>query len=234
MAFVSNAPLGDLPPEPADERSHCERSPRTNLLLAATIEAGELKGPVRIRNLSESGAMLEGAVFPDVGEKLTLRRLDLEIGATVVWRAQSRCGVKFDGKASVQEWVSGTAAGSAVRRDQARVDNIQAAVRAGLPIAGQNDRPMADAGELNRNLEARIAEELAHVARLLDHMGDALTDDPVIVQRHSKTLQGFDMASQILGHLATILTAADRGVAVDAIGMEDLRARLLRKTIFKN
>lgn len=234
MVFVSNTPCGDPSPDPLQGRNQCERAPRTNLLLSATIEAGELKASVRIRNLSESGALLEGAAFPDVGEMLSLRRLDLEIGAIVVWRAQSRCGVKFEGKISVADWASGTYSGSSIRRDQSRVDGIQAAVRAGMPAAPPKDRSIVDPEELKGSLDGRLAEELAHVRRLLENMGDELTDDPIIVQRHSRILQGFDMACQILGHLGAILTAENRAAAVDAIGMEDLRARLLRKAIFKD
>lgn len=228
---MSDASSADPPPDPLEGRGRSERLPRTNLLLAAAIEAGTLKTSVRIRNLSESGALLEGAAFPNIGEKLTLRRQDIEIGATVVWRVGARCGVKFDGTTSVAEWVSGKRSASP---GQARVDSLQAAIRAGSPALGPTDRVSAGQAEIEGDLDHRIAEELAHVQRLLENMGDRLTDEPIIVHRHSKTLQDFDLACQILGHLAAILTAENRGAAVDGIGMEDLRARLLRKPLFKD
>lgn len=192
-----------------------------------------MKTAVRIRNLSGSGALLEGPAFPIVGEKLTLRRSDIEIGATVVWRAGSRCGVKFDGTTSVADWVSGKSSGGGPSPNQALVDNIQAAIRSGSPVTATG-RSIADPEFVKSNLDGRLAEELALVIRLLENMGDKLTDEPIIVQRHPKTLQDFDLACQILGHLAAVLTAEDRCAAVDAIGMEDLRARLLRKPIFKD
>ena len=65
--------------------------------------------------------------------------------------------------------------------------------------------------------------------RLLDSVGDDLTDDPIILQRHGKALQNFDIACQILTHLGAIVGARDRGAAVNAVAMEELRARLLRK-----
>jgi len=40
-----------------------------------------------------------------------------------------------------------------------------------------------------------------------------------------------DLASQILAHIATIITAEDRDQAIERIGMEDLRARLKRKAV---
>lgn len=226
---MSDTSRGDPPPDPTGETGSAQRAPRTNLLLAATIEAGELQAAVRIRNLSESGALLEGGAFPDIGAKLTLRRMDLEIGATVIWRTAARCGVKFDGQIAVAKWASGTVASS---RAQARVDSIQAAVRAGLPTVSRP--PSSLSGEaLQNSLDGRIAEELEHVRRLLEKMGEELANEPIMVQRHSKAFQGFDLACQTLGHLAAILAAEDRDAALAAVGMDDLRARLLRKILFK-
>lgn len=219
------------PPEHPIEWS--ERAPRTNLLLSATIEAGSLKTPVRIRNLSESGALLEGAAFPNIGDTLTLRRLDMEIGATVVWRREARCGVRFEGKATVADWKLGTWTGTDSNQGQSRVDAIQAAVRSGSPAAPTNRATVVPDG-IERHLDDRISEELAQLRRLLESMGDELTNEPILVQRHPKTLQSFDLACQTLGHLAAIINAKDRSAAVDAIGMEELRARLLRKPISKS
>ncbi len=225
-------PVGGEPVNPLPQ-GHSERAPRTNLLLSATIETATLKAPVRIRNLSEGGALLEGGAFPDVGGVLTLRRLEIAIDATVVWRAASRCGVQFKGKAAVADWVSGTQSRSSPDISQARVDSIQAAIRAGRPIPTSEDGsaapPIVDA-----DLDRRIAEEISYVKRLLEIVGNELTDAPIVVQRYSRSLQSFDLACQILGHLSTVLTASNRSAAVQAVGMEDLRARLLRKPLFKN
>lgn len=218
---------------PADQSAPSdwiERTPRKNLLLAATIESGVLQAPVRIRNLSESGALLEGAALPLVGEKLVLRRMEIEIGATVVWRTTARCGVKFDGWMSVADWVSGKRLEATP--SQARVDQIQAAVRSGQSLPTEKPAAPGSTDMLLRDLDARIAEELAFTRRLLEAIGDELVDDPLIVQRHARVIQNFDLAGQILGHLATVLMAQDRGAAVRAIGMDDLRARLLRRTLF--
>jgi hypothetical protein len=223
--------LSDGEPASPLPEGHSERAPRTNLLLSATIETATLKAPVRIRNLSEGGALLEGAAFPDVGGVLTLRRLEIAIDAAVVWRSASRCGIQFKGKAAVADWVSGTQSRSSHDIDQARVDSIQAAVRAGRPVPTTEGTA---APVVNADLDRRIAEELSYVKRLLEIVGDELTDAPIVVQRYSRSLQSFDLACQILGHLSTILTASNRGAAVQAVGMDDLRARLLRKPLFKN
>ncbi|MGY4397327.1 hypothetical protein ACVWZA_002521 [Sphingomonas sp. UYAg733] len=226
-------PGGDAPTNPDAEQAPPVRAPRRNLLLAATIDAPGLHAPVRIRNLSESGAMLEGAVFPGIGETFTLRRAELSITATIVWRAGSRCGVRLDGVATVADWVAGksTEPGSQAR-DQHYVDRVQAAVRAGIAFPDTQQRPAPAAKVDGSDLTARLAQELAYVKRLLEAVGDTLTDDGLIVQKHSRSLQDFDLACQILGHLAAILAAPDPGAAVDAVALQDLRARLLRGAIF--
>ncbi len=208
------------------------RAPRTNLLLSATIETETLNAPVRIRNLSESGAMIDGAVFPPAGAALTLRRLDMTIEAVVVWCEDGRCGIRFDGKASVPDWVAGASrADAGAMRGQLRVDAIQAALRTGgqqpIVAARPPTEPHAD-----HVANERLADELAFVRRLLEAVGDELADDPVVLQRYMRPLQDLDIAGQIIEQLAAVLRAADRGQAVDAVTMGELRARLLRKAMF--
>lgn len=206
------------------------RAPRTNLLLAATIE-GDVAGPVRIRNLSESGALIEGQLLPQVGERLTLRRAALAVGATVMWRGAGKCGVQFDRRVAIAHWAKGIS----TPRDQAQVDAMQAAVRAGLSSpAPATEQVTADAAPAAASgmLERRVAEELGYIARLIETIGDDLADEPAVIHRHPATLQNFDLATQILKHLAAVLTAEDRAKAIGEIGMADLRARLTRRANF--
>jgi hypothetical protein len=187
MSYLENIDSGGQ----AGDRTRAHRS---NLFLAASIEVAGTASPVKIRNLSETGGMLEGPAFPAIGTALTLKRQEVEIEATVVWLRPPRCGVAFQGRIGVAEWVSG-------KRSPPEIDQ-------------------------------RVAEELAFVRRILDSIGDELVDEPVFLQRHAKALQGFDLAGQILGNLANVLKAEDREAAIRAIGMEELRARLLRKALF--
>jgi hypothetical protein len=227
-----NGEQEDSQRKPGQNLGATVRALRKNLLLTASIESEKLKTLVRIRNLSESGAMLDGAVFPEVGAELILRRMDVEIGASVVWRRAGRCGVTFDGAVSVDEWVVGARLpGSRRSHGQARVDAIQAEMRCGkAPIS---DEPGPLDGPIQAGLlDSRIAEELGHVRRLLEAVGDELTDDALIVQRHGRALQNFDIACQIVAHLGTIIGATDRDKAVGEVTMEDLRTRLFRARIF--
>lgn len=207
-----------------------ERAHRSNLFLAASIEAAGTNVPVKIRNLSETGAMLEAPSFPAVGTVLILKRQELDIEARIVWIAPPRCGVAFEGRIKVSDWVTGKRSNTGFGQDVA--DEASPAAQAAAP-------PSAPVAALKREhqpaleIDERVAEELAYVRRIVDAIADELADEPIFLQRHARTLQSFDLAGQILGNLANVLKAEDRDAAIKAIGMEELRARLLRKRLFR-
>lgn len=205
------------------------RAPRTKLLLAATIETDRGRANVRIRDLSDGGALLEGGALPGVGQRIVLQRADHAVPAVVAWCAGDRCGVQFDRTISVAQWAAGLRLSSGGEGGQARVDAIQAAVRAGAPLS---DRPPPAAIPASAELDHRLAEEIDYVARMLQTLGDTLADEPAVIHRHPQALQSFDLATQILNHLAAILAAEDRPAAIAAVGMGDLRARLTRRANF--
>jgi hypothetical protein len=202
------------------------REPRKNLMLTATIAAAEVSAPVRIRNLSEGGAMIDGAALPEPGSTLVLTRLELSVQATVVWNHDGRCGLQLANRIVVDDWIAG------VRRTrttgnlgQLRVDLIQAAVRSGAALpkdSAPQAAPIVDAEALDR----RIAHELANLKRELDEVGEAFSDDIDMLMRHEKSLQRFDIAIQTIQYLADLMAAPDRAKAVDDVPMHDLRSRL--------
>ena len=211
----------------AQRNENQREAQRASLLLAGSIEAGRLNAPVRIRNLSETGAALEGELLPAAGTAIILRRLDLAVSGVVIWTSDERCGVHFDSPTCVGDWVTGHRGTSEPLADQTRVDLIQATARtgSGSPGAAAASPTLGAAPEL----DTRIAEEIGLVRALLEQLGDELTDEPVLIARHATALQSFDRANQILAHVANVLRAKDRSAAIAEIGMEELRARLLGK-----
>jgi hypothetical protein len=227
--------MGEMGEIEAGGTAEDRASPRTNLLLSATVEADGLVIPVRIRNLSETGALIEGGGLPEAGKPLILKRGDLQVRATIAWAAGGKRGVKFDGPTPVNDWTGGKPKplDCTGLRDQRRVDAIQAEARAN-PASGREQRatePPTPPPATYPNLEASLADELGYVQRLLEDLGDTLIADLFLVQRHGQSLQSLDLVNQILGHVAAILRSDDKGAVVEAIGMEDLRARLKRKPI---
>jgi hypothetical protein len=158
-----------------------------------------------------------------------MKRGDLAVAATIAWASGERRGVRFDSLTPVQQWAGGKirVAEPGGLRDQKRVDLLQAAARAGpppSPARATDSDPVA-----RERLDGKLADELAYVQRLLESLGDELVAEPLFVQRHASTLQGLDIAGQILAHVASIIVADDREQAIERIGMEDLRARLKRQ-----
>ncbi|HEY0419585.1 MAG TPA: PilZ domain-containing protein [Acetobacteraceae bacterium] len=208
--------------EAADNRRVAQR---TFLMLAATARCGGQSLPIRIRNVSETGALIEGETLPAAGDPIHLSRGETEIDGVVAWASGIRRGVHFSHPVPVDTWRSGKPV--APQPGQGRVDLIQAAVRSGQ---GQKAGPAAIPTEERwvGQLDARMGEEIAFVQRLIEALGDELVADPAILHRHAQVLQNIDLASQILGHLSRVIGAPERAAAVRAIGMEDLRARLTR------
>lgn len=205
---------------------------RTYLMLAATVEAGGKANAVRIRNLSETGALIEGSGLPAAGSSLVLKRGDLQVAASIAWASGERRGVRFDSRTPVQEWTGGKIklAEPGGFRDQRRVDALQAEARIGPAIAPVIS-PVAPGPVAREELDSRLAAELAYVQRLLETVGDELIAEPLFVQRHAQALQGLDLAGQILTNVAAIIVAENRDEAIERLGMEDLRARLKKKPV---
>lgn len=81
-----------------DASSHCQnrRSSRSPVMLSAKIElAGELQSVI-LRNLSGSGALIEGKALPAQGTAVTFVRNDLRIHAHVAWVQGHYAGIAFN------------------------------------------------------------------------------------------------------------------------------------------
>lgn len=75
------------------------RAPRAKMLRWAKLDVGGQTGDVRIRNLSVSGAMIDGIEFPQkaIGMPIRIELIEGEmVGATVRWSRGGQAGVKFD------------------------------------------------------------------------------------------------------------------------------------------
>ena len=72
------------------------QSVRKPVLLSATLEADGTRTPVKLRNLSELGALIEGANLPGAGTMALFERGALRVGATVAWAGDGVAGIKFE------------------------------------------------------------------------------------------------------------------------------------------
>lgn len=72
------------------------RSRRSPVLLAASIEVGGTSLKVKLRNLSEEGALIEGERLPEEGSAACFHRNDLRLKGRVVWVHGKYAGFAFD------------------------------------------------------------------------------------------------------------------------------------------
>lgn len=81
-----------------DESSttHNRRSRRSHVLMAASVEAAGVTVPVKLRNLSSEGALIEGDRLPSVGSTVLFRKKELCLAGHVAWITGNRAGVAFD------------------------------------------------------------------------------------------------------------------------------------------
>jgi hypothetical protein len=198
MSMLDNMTPKDVRGGAAKERA----AVRVNLFMAATLHESGVETAVRIRDLSASGAQVEGSLFPEVGSPMTLTRGRLSVQGNVAWCADRRCGLKFASKISVPDWMA-----NPVNREQTRVDHIVTAVKAGVvPLVSGTPAATAPAGA--------IAQDLERIANLLGSLGDSLANDPAIVAQFGSALQNLDIAIQTLTALAeTMEVGAVVGVA---------------------
>lgn len=72
------------------------RSRRSPVLLAATIDVGGFPLSVKLRNLSEEGALIEGAPLPAEGTATVFERNETRLTGRIVWVQGNYAGVAFD------------------------------------------------------------------------------------------------------------------------------------------
>ena len=76
--------------------THARKSRRSNVLLTATLETGDGVSPVKLRNLSAEGALVEGQKLPAAGSEVMFHRNDLSVAGRVAWVNGKQAGVAFD------------------------------------------------------------------------------------------------------------------------------------------
>lgn len=99
---------------------------RSNVFLGAILRVGSKSWPVRIRNLSVNGALLDGGHTPKESEKVSIERGSLIASGSVAWSRDGHAGIRFDEVISIADWVKQPG-----HDGQRRVDMVVAALREG-------------------------------------------------------------------------------------------------------
>jgi hypothetical protein len=166
------------------------------MFLVATLYFGGASSPVRVRNMSTTGALIEGAAVPAAGAAIILRRGALEAPATTAWSEAGKAGLAFDGPVEVSEWLPAIAG-----RKQTQVDQIAF----GLKHAAQPTVPAAPAPVIGRAAPTMaVLAELAALQAQLAQLGDQLAGDPFVLTHHPE-VQNLDAAGQRVGRIIEAL-----------------------------
>ena len=68
---------------------------RSNVLMSASLELSGTSLPVKLRNLSAEGALVEGDKLPVEGASILFRKGDLSMAGQVAWVKGRQAGVAF-------------------------------------------------------------------------------------------------------------------------------------------
>jgi hypothetical protein len=81
-----------------DESSitHNRRSRRSPVFLAATVDVAGVPEQVKLRNLSEEGALIEGDCLPVEGSTTFFERKDLRVAGRIAWVQGRYAGIAFN------------------------------------------------------------------------------------------------------------------------------------------
>lgn len=167
------------------------REPRTSLFVMATLYSELACTPVKVRDVSSTGALLDGKDLPPPGAKVRLCRGSLTIAAKIAWSQGGRAGVQFESTASVAEWLPGVQ-----KAHQRGVDEIVEQLKSsGLGRSVTSGSPAVLSAKLD-------AVELTQIRIAVESLAEDLAGDAEVVRRHMAKLQALDLAAQALGKLA--------------------------------
>jgi hypothetical protein len=156
---------------------------RSNVFLAASLMLGSVPLPVRVRNLSASGALLDGNSLPPAGSIIRLVRGELSTDGQIAWQDHGQAGVRFSGAINVNAWVKRTG-----HAGQQRIDEAIASLRSDAP-------PAVIAEPVQPPSLSRISEEL-------DAICERLAGSPLMVVELGGELVKLDTLAQTLRQLA--------------------------------
>jgi hypothetical protein len=168
------------------------RDQRSHLFVAATLYSDAGSAPVRIRNMSQSGALIEATAVPDPGTAVVLRRGSLQAAGHIAWKVEGKAGIAFLTKLNIADWLSRQG-----RAHQEQVDEIVSDVRSDRQSRGAPDTTgIASDPSIDAELQALRAD--------LVTLGNGLAGDAILVATHPE-VQIIDIALQrvdrIIGRL---------------------------------
>ena len=155
---------------------------RSNVFLSASLATSSSTLPVRIRNLSSHGALLDGNSLPTAGSSVRLVRGELNVRGRIAWEGRGQAGISFDEQIEVDQWVRRVG-----HAGQQRVDSLISALRRD-----------------EKNVEARgdaMLPSLVEISSELDQICARLASTPEMTIKLAEELLRLDALAQALRQL---------------------------------
>lgn len=165
---------------------------RTSLFAAATLHSGSQCLPVRIRNISRVGALIEAPTLPPAGGKVRLCRARLSIRGQVVWTTKGRAGLQFDSPADVASWI---------RSCSTKGDGFAAQ-------SGMASVPPFGSGNFDEQHQVVLPDELLRTLNQLERVHEKLSVPGVLPISHATEM---DQLGQSILTLRGIFLALEYG-----------------------
>jgi len=171
------------------------------MFLVSTLYFGGASSPVRVRNMSATGALIEGASLPEPGIPVILRRGALEASGTAAWSKAGKAGLTFGGAVEVSDWLPVKEG-----KRQTQVDQIafgmKHSARPGALVAVPVFKPASPM--------VAVVAELTGLQAQLGKLGDQLAGDAFVLVNHPE-VQLLDAAGQRIGKIIEALQTAVPG-----------------------
>ena len=150
--------------QPATVNQEPRSDPRAHVFLMAVLCSGLKSTPVRVRNISAHGALLEGKDLPAEQRTVSLKRGSLATAGQIAWSKGQQCGIRFSGPIEVAEWVD-----RAGPVGQQRIDATVAEFKNGVK---PNADRLARSRQRDREALLDVSDDLLRVCERLAALPD--------------------------------------------------------------
>lgn len=182
-----------------DPAAHQRAEVRNNVFVSAVLHTDGGSVPVRIRDMSRGGALIESAVIPPEDSPVRLIRGSLSANGHIAWRKDNRAGIRFGCSIEVGDWLP-RANGPT---EQQRVDEMIHACRT---ATAEGDESIAPA---TASSKAEAIRQLLDYRDSLNAVAEELAGDLAVAKGHPTALQALDMTAGMLAKLAARLAGQD-------------------------
>ena len=149
---------------------------RANVFLSAVLNTGTQALPVRIRNISPHGALIDGPSIPAARVQVLLVRGGLSAAGQIAWREKDQAGISFDETVETSAWVARVG-----HPGQQRVDDIVAAIKRSDPHLQNSVEDEQSLKELSATLD-EICERLGALPEITTALGEELVRLDAVAQ----------------------------------------------------